>query len=509
MTLLLGYDLGSSSIKASLLDAQNGRALASAASPSTEMAIDAPRPGRAEQPPQLWWDHLIRATRSLAARPGFHLDGVEAIGISYQMHGLVVVDADLRVLRPAIIWCDSRCSEIAERAASSIGRRTCLERLLNFPGNFTASKLRWIRENEPEIYKKIHKAMLPGDYIAMKMTGLPRTTPSGLSEAILWDYQESNVAWLVLDEYDISPALIPEVVPTFSAQGRLTGKAATELGLPPGIKVTYRAGDQPNNALALNVLLPGEVAATAGTSGVVYGVADRPVFDEHSRVNTFLHVNHTTRDPRCGVLLCVNGTGIANGWIKRLLQSAASGVMTYDHMNTLACRAPAGAEGLCFLPFGNGAERTLENREIGASLHGLDYNRHGPEHLLRAVQEGIVFALNYGLGIMTQMGLEVQTVRAGHTNMFLSPLFQQAFATVTATQVELFETDGAQGAARGAGLGAGLYPSPVEALSGLQTVTQIEPDPRWREAYSAAYARWLERLETTGALHGTAILRCE
>jgi xylulokinase len=486
MALLLGYDVGSSSIKATLMEAETGEVLATASSPEKELEIIAERAGWAEQHPEVWWENVGAATRKIKAGAKFEARSVEAIGISYQMHGLVVVDKNREVLRPSIIWCDSRAVEIGNKAIEGIGEKKCLGRLLNSPGNFTASKLKWVMENEPEIYLKIYKMMLPGDYIAMKMTGDIRTTPSGLSEGIMWDFERQGLADLVLDYYGISKELVAEVVPTFSVQGELTKEAAGELGLAAGTKVSYRAGDQPNNALSLNVLNPGEVAATAGTSGVVYGISDKPDYDSKSRVNTFVHVNHSSGAARYGVLLCINGTGILNSWLKH---NAAGGI-DYERMNELAGKSPVGSEGLIILPYGNGAERTLENRDLGAVVRGLNFNVHNRAHLLRAAQEGIVFALNYGLGIMHNVGVQVMTVRAGNANMFLSPLFAEAFATVTKSVVELYNTDGSQGAARGAGIGAGIYKEMQDAFVGLEPIKTIEPNNKLAPAYAEAYDKW-------------------
>ena len=503
MALLLGYDVGSSSIKATLMEAETGKVLATATSPEKELEIIAEKLGWAEQNPHVWWEHVKLATRKIAdsgqktedrgQRTDYTLNAirytlkdVEAIGISYQMHGLVVVDKNREVLRPSIIWCDSRAVQIGQKAAIDIGEEKCLKSLLNLPGNFTASKLKWVMENEPDVYSKIYKIMLPGDYIAMRMTGQIRTTPSGLSEGIMWDFAQQGLAKLVLDYYGIAEDLVAEVVPTFSVQGELTKTAADELGLKAGTKISYRAGDQPNNALSLNVLNPGEIAATAGTSGVVYGITEKSDYDSKSRVNTFVHVNHTLKAPRYGVLLCLNGTGILNSWLKH---NATDG-LDYDEMNELASSVEVGSEGLAILPYGNGAERTLENRNLGASVHGLNFNIHTRAHLLRAAQEGIVFALAYGLGIMRQTGVEVKTVRAGNANMFLSPLFGQAFATVTESTVELYNTDGSQGAARGAGIGAGIYKGPEDAFVGLEPVKTIEPNEKLAQAYKEAYEKW-------------------
>jgi xylulokinase len=493
MALLLGYDVGSSSIKATLMDAETGKVLAAATSPDKELEIVAKQLGWAEQDPAVWWEHVKTATKKIHALAEFDAGDMHAIGISYQMHGLVVVDKNKKVLRPSIIWCDSRAVQIGEQAATDIGREKCLKRLFNLPGNFTASKLKWVMENEPKVYKKIHKMMLPGDYIAMKMTGDIKTTPSGLSEGIMWDFEGDGLADFVLDNYGISSELVAETLPTFSIQGELTKEAADELGLDAGTMISYRAGDQPNNALSLSVLQPGEIAVTAGTSGVVYGVSDRKNYDRLSRVNVFVHVNHSAENPRYGVLLCLNGTGILNSWLKH--NFVAGEGLDYEQMNDLAAQAPVSSDGLVILPYGNGAERTLENRNIGASVHGWNFNVHKKAHFLRAAQEGIIFALNYGLGIMRDMGIQLTAVKAGNANMFLSPLFAEAFATVTQATVQLYNTDGSQGAARGAGIGAGVYKGPDEAFTGLEPVKTIEPNNKLASAYQQAYAGWEEVLK--------------
>lgn len=487
---LLGYDSGTSSIKATLMDAQTGKVVAAAMAPSEEMSIESPNPGWAQQDPALWWENLKAATGKVLTASGVKPAEIKAIGISYQMHGLVCVDKDMEVIRPSIIWCDSRAVAMGEAAADKLGKDRCLGELLNYPGNFTASKLRWVIENEPENFKRTYKIMLPGDWLAMKMTGRAATTETGLSEMILWDFKTQTPAAFLMETYGFSMDIIPEIVPAFGNQGELTAAAATELGLAAGTPVTYRAGDQPNNAMSLNVFNPGEVAATAGTSGVVYGISDTTACDPQSRVNVFLHVNNKKEALRNGVLLCVNGTGRLNSWLR---SNVATG-LKYEEMNELAEKVPVGSQGLSILPFGNGSERTLGNKNIGASFHNLDLNTHGRGHILRASQEGIVFALNYGMDIMRQMGMSVNTVRAGKANMFLSPIFSQTFASLTGAKVELYDTDGAQGACRGAGIGAGIYASEKEAFATLNKVGEILPETDKQQVYAEAYQRWLDIL---------------
>ena len=493
--LLLGFDIGSSSVKASLVDAESGRCVASDFYPKTEAPIISVRQGWAEQDPQMWWDNLKTAMQSVMAESWAEAADIRAIGISYQMHGLVCVDSERRVLRPAIIWCDSRAVPYGRRAFETIGAERCLARLLNSPGNFTASKLAWVKDNEPEVYEKIYKIMLPGDYIAMRLTGEICTTVEGLSEGMFWDFKENGVARFLMDHYGLDSSLLPSVRPTFAEQGRVSAAAARELGLPEGVPVTYRAGDQPNNALSLNVFNPGEIASTAGTSGVVYGVNDTVSYDPKSRVNTFAHVNHGDGKTRLGVLLCINGTGILNSWTRRNIVPEG---LSYNDMNELAARAPIGSDGVSVLPFGNGAERMLEDRQTGCSVHGLDFNTHDRSHLVRAAQEGIVFAFKYGIDIMEGMGIKVRRIHAGRANMFLSPVFRDTLAGVTGAVIELYDTDGATGAAKGAGIGAGVYKSAGEAFATLERLGVVEP-PAGAGRYAEAYALWKRRLEAETA----------
>ena len=487
---LLGYDVGSSSVKASLVDAGSGKIVASAFYPKHENTIISLKAGWAEQDPCSWWDNLKLATADVLSQAGSGAVEVAAIGISYQMHGLVCVDKNGHPLRHSIIWCDSRAVPYGEAAFKGIGERRCLEHLLNSPGNFTAAKLAWVKENEPALFDKIDKIMLPGDYIAYRLTGEVRTTVGGLSEGMFWDFKENRPASFLLDWFGFDESIIPQVVPTFSEQGLLSAKAARELGLKEGIPVTYRAGDQPNNALSLNVFEPGDIAATAGTSGVVYGVSEKVAYDPESRVNSFAHVNHTPDAPRLGILLCVNGTGIANAWIRRNVVPEG---MMYDEMNAAALEIPVGSEGVGVLPFGNGAERMLCNKERGCEFYGINFNVHTWKHLARAVQEGIAFSFKYGIDIMENMGMKVGVIRAGSANMFQSKIFRETLSSVTGALIELLDTDGAAGAARGAGIGAGVYKNRDEAFSSLRRVQLVEPSAD-RSQYLEAYSEWKKHI---------------
>lgn len=489
---LLGYDIGSSSVKACLVEAASGKIIASDFYPKEEMKITAIKPGWAEQEPEDWWSNLKNAHQSIMTKSGVKSEDIKAIGITWQMHGLVLVDKDQKVLRPSIIWCDSRAVSYGEKAFDAIGHERCLSHLLNSPGNFTASKLAWVKEHEPEIFQKIDKIMLPGDYIAMKLSGDAVMTIEGLSEGMFWDFKNKCLSEDVLNYYGIPKSFFPEIKPIFGLQGEVSAPAAKELGLKKGTPITYRAGDQPNNALSLNVFNPGEIASTAGTSGVVYGVLDQLDYDKKSRVNTFAHVNYTEEVTRLGVLLCINGTGILNSWLKRNL--ALDG-MSYNDMNNLAAQSTIGANGVSIIPFGNGAERVLENKEVNCSIHGINFNVHNKADLLRAAQEGIVFSYEYGMEIMKEMGMNIHLIRAGYANMFLSPLFAQTLASVSGATIELFNTDGAAGAAKGAGMGAGIYASNDEAFGSLEKLSVIEPESDKENQYREAYQRWKELIK--------------
>ncbi|MCR4910137.1 MAG: carbohydrate kinase [Bacteroidales bacterium] len=487
----LGIDIGSSSVKVSLLDIQSGKCVATATNPKTEAPITALRKGWAEQSPDMWWIQILNGIAEITAA-GYSMYEVGCIGITYQMHGLVAVGADGKPVRDSIIWCDSRSVELGREAFEAIGPDKCLDRLLGSPGNFTASKLAWVKRNEPEVFSRIKYFMLPGDYIAYKLSGKIATTETGLSEQTLWDFKKGCRADFVADYYGFSPDLIPSTVPSIGVQAVTNADTQALLGIPEGTPISYRAGDQPNNAFSLNVLRPGEIAATGGTSGVVYGVTDIPKADPYSRVNTFLHVNHSSEAPRLGVLLCINGTGILNSWIRRNVCPELS----YPQMNELAATAPAGSDGLTILPFGNGAERVLEGRSVGAALGGVDLVRHSRAHILRATQEGIAFSFLYGIDVMRGLGLNPAVIRAGRANLFLSPLFRRTLATVCGSTIELLDTDGSLGAARGAALGAGYYKTPEEAFSTLAVVGREEPDPSWKAALDEAYSRWKNNLES-------------
>ena len=487
--LLLGIDIGTSSIKVSVVDTYSQRRIASTQFPETEAGIISLKPGWAEQSPEQWWVHTQQAILKANALKLYDPAKINAIGIAYQMHGLVCVDKNQKPLRNSIIWCDSRAVDIGIEANNSIGNNKCLAHLLNSPGNFTASKLAWVKANEPALYKKIDKIMLPGDFIAMKLSGDITTSIAALSEGIFWDYKKENLSADIFSHFGFDKSFIPEIKPVFSGHGKLLATVAKALSLTPGIPITYKAGDQPNNALSLNVMQPGEVAATAGTSGVIYTVTDKLAHDKLSRVNTFAHVNHTNEAKRLGVLLCINGTGILNKWVKNI----AGNNLGYSQINELAAGVAPGSNGLVILPFGNGAERMLQNKMVQSHIHNIDFNVHTPAHIYRAAQEGIAFAFRYGLDIIRENGTEPQIIKAGHANMFLSGVFTESFVNATGVPVELYNCDGSVGAALGAGIGAGLYTDAKQAFGKFVPVRSVKP--KMKTLYDEMYMKWKEALQ--------------
>lgn len=486
----LGLDIGSSSIKVALVRVATGKSIGLVQEPQTEMPMLALQNGWAEQDPEDWFKHVCAGIARIKKEQNITDAAIVGIGISYQMHGLVLLDVDGIVLRNAIIWCDSRAVEIGQQAFEEIGAEQCAAHLLNSPSNFTASKLKWVKENEPEIYAKVHKFMLPGDYIAYRLSGVMNTTLSGLSEGIFWDFKEDKLANVLMNQYGFEDYLVPTIVPTFSEQCTVDAKGAAESGLKLGTPILYRAGDQPNNALSLNVLNPGEVATTGGTSGVIYAVTDSLSVKEFARINNFAHVNYEKgKVLRIGKLLCINGAGIQYRWLLNNLD-----VASYEEMNELANQVPVGSDGVCVLPFGNGAERMLNNRDIGTRMLNLNLNNHTKAHLCRAALEGIAFSFVYGMYILKSDGSIVNVMRAGNDNLFRSQIFSDTVATLIGYDIEIYNTTGAIGAARAADLHKGNFATFGKQIIENDYVMTYKPATN-KSAYQKAYELWKNELE--------------
>lgn len=482
----LGYDLGSSSVKAAIVELSSGKVVCRAQYPKTEMPITSLREGWAEQDPNMWWEAIKKISKSILNDSAVNASEIRSIGIAYQMHGLVLLDKEGASLRPSIIWCDSRAVIQGAKARKTLGDDYCFENLLNSPGNFTASKLKWVKENEPAIFEKIYKVMLPGDFIAYKFTGMMSTTISGLSEGIMWDFKSHSVSKPLLDVLDISMDLIPKTFENFSLQGEISSKAAIETGLEQGTPISYRGGDQPNNALSLHVMEPGEIAATGGTSGVVYGISDQLVSDPESRINSFAHLNHSQDKIRIGQLLCINGAGSQYAWIRNQLWDAK---LSYNQMEEKIAEIPTGSDGLRILPFGNGAERIMQNKNTGAQINNLQFNRHTKSHLIKAALEGIAFSFVKGILILQELGLTTKVIKVANDNLFQSKTFTKTIANLTQCSIDIIETNGAIGAAKASGFGIGYYKHLEQALAQIKKTHSYEGNTLSDE-YLEAYKTW-------------------
>ena len=485
----IGFDIGSSSVKVALVNALSGKKIIALHEPQEEMAITALQSDWAEQDPNSWWEYVCKATKRVIREANVSAKEISGIGISYQMHGLVVVDKAGVPLRDSIIWCDSRAVDIGNKAFEDLGEEKCASNLLNSPGNFTASKLKWVKDNESELYEKIYKYMLPGDYIAYKLTGEMNTTKNGLSEGILWDYKEDKVADWLLDYYEINPFLTPTIVQNFTNQGEVDEKGSQESGIPIGTPVIYRAGDQPNNALSLNILKPGDVAATGGTSGVIYAVTDILKSKESSRINNFAHVNYTPKSTNVGKLLCINGAGIMYRWLRNNL-----GEESYEAMNKKASKVAVGSEGVVVIPFGNGAERMLNSKNIGTHFINLNLNQHSSSHLCRSALEGIAFSFVYGMEILKDDNAKINVIRAGNDNLFRSEIFSNTLATLIGHEIEIYNTTGSVGAARACGLTDGNFEKFGKNITENDHVMTFVPLKN-KEPYEVAYQHWKMELE--------------
>lgn len=485
----IGLDIGSSSVKVALVKASSGTCVLSLNEPTEEMEIQAIQHDWAEQNPERWWQHTCAAIKRILKETKISASEIISIGIAYQMHGLVIVDKDGQIIRNSIIWCDSRSVAIGNKAFSDLGKKKCSNLFFNSPGNFTASKLKWVQENEPKKYDQIHKYMLPGDYIAYKLSGVINTTKNGLAEGILWNYKHARVADEILDYYSISKNLTPDIVENFSIQGSVNKAASIETGLMEGTPITYRAGDQPNNALTLGVLKAGEVAVTGGTSGVIYALTEQNEFEEIERVNQFAHVNYTASNPYVGRLLNINGAGIQYRWLLKHTNAAS-----YDDMNEAARKIPIGCDGVICLPFGNGAERMFHNRVIGSQFLNLNLNRHNNGHLYRASLEGIAFAFVYGMELLKKDNTEIQVIRAGNDNLFRSKIFSETIATLTGHEIEIYNTTGAVGAARASGLTDGDFQKFNNKVVENDHVITYKPLQE-KQPFLMAYGIWKKELE--------------
>ena len=486
----IGLDIGTSFVKVALTEINSGKAIDLISYPEKEQDIISIKNGWAEQDPNVWWQNSCEAIRLLINRNNINPVNIKGVGVSYQMHGLVMVDSSGKCLRNSIIWCDDRAVDIGKKAYYDLGNQFCVENLLNSPANFTASKLKWIKDNESELFSKIYKIMLPGDYIAYKLSGKINTTKSGLSEGIFWDYKKDKISTELLNYYGIKESIFPEIVPSFGYQCCVDEKGANDTGLTPNTPINYRAGDQPNNALSLNVLTPGQIAATAGTSGVIYAVSSNILTSESERINNFIHVSNDD-NLIIGKLLCINGAGIQYSKLKNDLN-----IESYDEMNEMSNIPPVGSSNLIYLPFGNGSERMLNNKNIGSKLINFDQNVHEDSFVIRSTLEGIAFAFVYGMQILIKDGVKPVNIRAGNDNLFRSNVFGETIATLLNLNIEIYETTGAIGASRAVDLHLGDFDKFGNNIIENDFLKNYYPQKN-KFDYLNAYNLWLKELKLT------------
>ena len=483
--IAIGFDIGSSFVKAALVEVETGKPIARARVPEVEIPMEAQQLGWAEQHPNLWWQYLCEATQKLLTETDINPEQISSIGISYQMHGLVLVDRDLNPLRKSIIWCDSRATSYGEKAFEKLGKGYCKDHLLNSPGNFTASKLAWVIENEPELYQKAYKLMLPGDFLAAKLSGIPQTTITGLSEGIFWDFKNDQASQALFDHYQIDQSLVPEVVDNFTVQATVSNAGAQATGLKEGPPITYRAGDQPNNAYTLGARKAGDVVATGGTSGVVYALTDQLSGNELTKVNTFAHVNYQPQQKMFGKLLNLNGAGIQYRWLHQLM-----GEVGYEKLNEMAQQAPIGSNGLQVFPFGNGAERMLDNKIVNGHISNINFNIHDNNHMVRATLEGIAFAMIYGIEILKNDGVDIENLKVGNDNLFLSDVFSKTIADTLGISIQMLEATGAEGAAKA----SISNPHQTQNNDNINITKTIKPNPKLQVESIASFEKWKTQL---------------
>jgi xylulokinase len=483
--IAIGFDIGSSFVKAALVEVETGKPIARARVPEVEIPMEAQQLGWAEQHPNLWWQYLCEATQKLLTETDINAEQISSIGISYQMHGLVLVDRDLNPLRKSIIWCDSRATSYGEKAFEKLGKGYCKDHLLNSPGNFTASKLAWVIENEPELYQKAYKLMLPGDFLAAKLSGIPQTTITGLSEGIFWDFKNDQASQALFDHYQIDQSLVPEVVDNFTVQATVSNAGAQATGLKEGTPITYRAGDQPNNAYTLGARKAGDVVATGGTSGVVYALTDQLSGNELTKVNTFAHVNYQPQQKMFGKLLNLNGAGIQYRWLHQLM-----GEVGYEKLNEMAQQAPIGSNGLQVFPFGNGAERMLDNKVVNGHISNINFNIHDNNHMVRATLEGIAFAMIYGIEILKNDGVDIENLKVGNDNLFLSDVFSKTIADTLGISIQMLEATGAEGAAKA----SISNPHQTQNNDNINITKTIKPNPKLQVESIASFEKWKTQL---------------
>jgi len=482
MSYVLGIDVSTTATKAVLID-ESGAVVGVGAS---AYGFSVPRPLWSEQDPELWWDGAVAAIRSVIATTGVPADEVIAIGLTGQMHGAVLLDVAGDVLRPAILWNDQRTATECDAIRDALGS----ERLIAITGNdaltgFTAPKLVWVRDHEPDVWRRIAHVLLPKDYLRLRLTGDYALDKADGAGTLLFDLAARDWSTEVLDALRIERAWMPPTWEGPEITGVVTAIAAAATGLRAGTPVVAGGGDQSANAVGVGAVTVGTMALSLGTSGVVFATTDRPLYEPHGRVHAFCHAV-PGRWHLMSVMLSAGGS-------LRWFRDAIVPGVEFGDLVDAAAEVPAGSGGLLFLPYLSGERSPHPDPLARGAFVGLTLT-HDLRHLTRAVLEGVAFGLRDGLDLMIEAGTPVpDQIRAsgGGTE---SPLWRQILADVLGAEIATVSTS--EGAAYGAGVlaavGAGWYPSVEAASAALVTATPVASPGPDTEAYRDAHATYRE-----------------
>ncbi|HOD80027.1 MAG TPA: xylulokinase [Phycisphaerae bacterium] len=491
MAYYLGIDIGTSGTKALVMDAR-AKVLATA---TGEHAISAPRPGWSEQDPANWWQATVRAVRQAIAKAGVDGRQVAGIGLSGQMHGLVILDRGGKVLRPSIIWNDQRTAREAAEIEAAVGGK---KKLIALVGNvaqtsFTLTKLLWVRRNEPKIYDKIAHMLLPKDYIRLRLTGEFVGDVSDMSGTLILDQKKRNWSKKIISTFQLDQRILPPVVESHEITGRLTADVAEQLGLSAGTPVVGGGGDQPAGAVGNGVVVEGLTSATMGTSGVVYVHSSGYRTDPQSRVGTFCSC---VQDEYC-LFGCILSAGGSFQWFRNTLgqaevkQAKKQRCDPYELLTAQAAAAPAGCEGVFWLPYLTG-ERTPHGDPYARACWIGMHSRTTRNELVRSVMEGATFGMNDAVTLLRELGLSIRQIRLSGGGA-RSEFWRQLQADIyNATCVTINAEEGpAYGVALLAAAGTGRFKNVREACkAGISITRTIKPDAKSRKLYAQYYTQY-------------------
>jgi xylulokinase len=483
---LLGIDIGTSGTRAVVIDGQ-GQVISAATAEHVNFA--SPQLGWAEQDPEDWWGAATRAVQQCLAQANINPGDINGIGLTGQMHGLVALDKNDRVVRPAILWCDQRTSQECREITEELGA----QQLIEFTANpaltvFTLPKIRWMQKHEPEVWSGVRSILLPKDYVRFRLTGSRATDVADASGTLLFDVAHRQWSAPMLEVAGLHADLLPRVFESQQISGHVSEEAGRATGLRAGIPVVAGAGDQAAGAVGMGIVEPGAVSATIGTSGVVFAATAAPVRDPQGRIHTFCHAI-----PNCWHVMGVTqAAGLSLKWFREQFSANGnSAVDSYDHLMEEAAKTPAGAEGLLWAPYLMG-ERTphLDPNARGA-LVGLTAG-HTRGHMIRAILEGVAFSLRDCLTIFSELQIPVASIRLGGGGA-RSPLWCQIQADIFGREVSVLQAEEgpAYGAALLAGVGVGAWPSVRNACeASVRVARRFEPDAERAAAMNRQYTRY-------------------